>query len=86
MLVELHFMFRSASSYATSTDAEQYRVTFHSVSRLWLSVLLYNYLDKICKCLCLVTDESKDVSLVGELNIDWFSKNSLLHKKLMLIV
>ena len=42
-----------------------------------------NYLDKICVTLDMVTDESKDIFLLGDLNIDWFSKNCPLRKKLI---
>ncbi len=44
-----------------------------------------NYLDKICETFDMVTDESKDIFLLGDLNIDWFSKNCPLRKKLILM-
>ena len=39
-------------------------------------------LDGICENLDLVTDENKDIFLLGDLNIDWFSKNWPLRNKL----
>lgn len=34
-----------------------------------------NYMDKICETHDMVTDESKDIFLLSDINTDWVSKN-----------
>ena len=41
------------------------------------------YLDRKCENLDIVTDKSKDIFLLCDLNINWFSKNCPSHKKLI---